>query len=505
MKFFRKFQAGYFLAAVAVLVLAAALRLYQVDARPLHGDEGVNFHLLQETQNKGYYPYSHQNYHGPVHFYAMVLFTTVFGVEELGIRSTSIFFGVLAVALGFLGAPDWKNSARLLTASLLALSPSMIFFSRYCIHEMTLVFFELLFAFSLFRWLETERRGWLFSAAVSAAFAVATKETFLLFAAWSVIAAACAFLNRRPLDLGRRNKGPVVAASLLFVVVVVSVFSAGFRWSRGLFEMILALPQWFARGTSLDKGHFHPLGYYVRIIYETEPLLFFIPLIFGLILALPGLLRLPRAGMFSSEQPPRHWIFWSVLTIGLGASYSLIPYKNPWLALNITAPALVLCAVCLHALVGSRLPRAVRLGRALVPAVLLVAFLNACRLNYRSLPVVGTTAFLHPYGEHNPFSYVHTGQGMLDVVKAVREYSDSHPGSRILVAINSYWPLPYYLRDLAPQIAYIKPVADFSPYADEYAVLITPHTTTWRDPRYTSLYRRLSDVAEALVFFRTTF
>ena len=66
-------------ARVGVVLLAAVLRLWDLDLRPPHFDEGVNGWFTDQMQHLGCYQYDPSNYHGPLHFYVLFLFKVLFG------------------------------------------------------------------------------------------------------------------------------------------------------------------------------------------------------------------------------------------------------------------------------------------------------------------------------------------------------------------------------------------------------------------------------------------
>ena len=66
------------------MIVAAALRLYDLDLKPLHSDEGVNGFLVTRLFHEGFYQYDPANYHGPTLYY-LALITSTFN---------SLFFGV---------------------------------------------------------------------------------------------------------------------------------------------------------------------------------------------------------------------------------------------------------------------------------------------------------------------------------------------------------------------------------------------------------------------------
>src|SRR5437867_4049814 len=54
---------------VMLLLLAVVTRFYFLDNKPVHHDEAVNGWFVTQIQEKGYFAYSPENYHGPFLFY----------------------------------------------------------------------------------------------------------------------------------------------------------------------------------------------------------------------------------------------------------------------------------------------------------------------------------------------------------------------------------------------------------------------------------------------------
>ncbi|MEJ7698059.1 MAG: glycosyltransferase family 39 protein [Pyrinomonadaceae bacterium] len=86
------------------------------------------------------YKYDPTNYHGPDLYYIALAFSKIFGLNTISVRSSVAIFGLLTVVLAFC-LKKYIGSIGSLTAALfLALSPGMVFISRYFIHEMLFVF-----------------------------------------------------------------------------------------------------------------------------------------------------------------------------------------------------------------------------------------------------------------------------------------------------------------------------------------------------------------------------
>lgn len=176
---------------VLVLALAFFLRTYHIELRPLHSDEAVNFHFLVGIRETGVYRYSHENYHGPAYFLINYLMSELTGTSEYGLRSTSIFFGALLplLLLPLKQVTGWFFI--LLSALLIAVSPSMVFYSRYAIHEMLFVFSTTWLAVETYLVFAQKQSSRIYFAALALALLCATKETYVITCA-SLFAAVLA-------------------------------------------------------------------------------------------------------------------------------------------------------------------------------------------------------------------------------------------------------------------------------------------------------------------------
>ena len=141
----------WFIAATAILLLAAILRLYDLNLVPLHHDEGVNGNFLVRLVRDGYYHYDPANYHGPTLYYFAAVVAWILrpfvganaNLTTIGIRLVPALFGLATIALVFTLRRNLGTIATLSAAFLLAVSPGAVYLSRYFIHETLFVFFTL--------------------------------------------------------------------------------------------------------------------------------------------------------------------------------------------------------------------------------------------------------------------------------------------------------------------------------------------------------------------------
>jgi len=163
-----------------IVIAAAAARVLEIDLRPFHNDEAVNHFFIKGMEKTGFYKYSHENYHGPTFFYLTYIFVQFFGESELAFRGSAILMGMLLFAPLIPLRKTEGNSFVLLAAALMAISGTLVFYSRYAIHETMFLFATWWLAVSIYLWWRTSKSVHLYTAGVSLAILVATKETFII-------------------------------------------------------------------------------------------------------------------------------------------------------------------------------------------------------------------------------------------------------------------------------------------------------------------------------------
>src|SRR6185503_5900560 len=174
---------------IAIFVIAAFLRLYDLNLVPLHHDEGVNGNFLVRLVREGAYTYDPANYHGPTLYYFSAIipwFTKAlfgntardnYGLTTFTIRLVPVVFGLATIWLIFLLRRRLGTVATLTAGLMLAVSPGAVYLSRYFIHETLFVFFTLGIVVAVVRFYDERNSAYLIPAAASAALLFATKET----------------------------------------------------------------------------------------------------------------------------------------------------------------------------------------------------------------------------------------------------------------------------------------------------------------------------------------
>ena len=139
--------------ALAILLAfagALAFRLPRLDTRPFHNDEAVNATKVIDLWQEGRYVYDPDEYHGPTLHYATLPFLWLNGDRTPGdlndaiLRLAPVAFGAGLILVLFLFLDGIAPRALAWSALFIAISPAMVFYSRYFIHEILLVFFTAL-------------------------------------------------------------------------------------------------------------------------------------------------------------------------------------------------------------------------------------------------------------------------------------------------------------------------------------------------------------------------
>jgi len=149
----------WYLVCSAVVAVAGFLRFFALGLKPFHHDEGVNGHFLMGLFREGVYKYDPANYHGPTLYYITLWFTKAFGLETLPVRWSVAIWGLLIVVLALFLRRYIGRVASIFAGLFLALSPGMVYISRYFIHEMFFVFLALALALSVVLFMEKRTPG----------------------------------------------------------------------------------------------------------------------------------------------------------------------------------------------------------------------------------------------------------------------------------------------------------------------------------------------------------
>jgi uncharacterized protein (TIGR03663 family) len=286
------------LVAFLVITLAFLVRVWALDFRPAHHDEGVNGHMIDEMRRAGYYAYNPKNFHGPLQFYVLFVGQQLFGRGLWVLRMPTALAGLAVVAMIFAFRRFLSFRTVTVAAVFLAISPGMVYFSRDAIHEMWLPFFALLATYGGFGLATGERQLrdlWCVAAGLTGM--VLTKETYLLHFIAALLSLGALWLFKlghrastrraRPADLfSGHTPTPNASAAvqplrgitgndviLVWVVsigLLVAFYSGfGFHWP-GVAGIVETFGPMRDKATFGEEGHNKELLYWIKLLAYYE-------------------------------------------------------------------------------------------------------------------------------------------------------------------------------------------------------------------------------------------
>ena len=409
---------------IAVAVIAATFRLYNLSLPPLFFDESIHATILKQLFS-GSYKYD-PAYHGPLLYYILYVPVHLIGETEFSLRIVPALAGIAVSLIPFLYRRFIGFEASLIAAILISTSATIVNYSRFCRADIFQILFTALFAYFIFRYLEAkkenlelkfDRQSILLIIALSfMALFAALKETFYPLAAIFLLYFIFDIRKIRILDL---------AASVAVFFLLYAAFYTNFFTYMTPFTNFSEFPA--VKAVSYWK-HQHdiariagPWYYYLELI-----LLYDLPAFLMASFALYTVIR--KRGEF--EAFTAYWFLSSLIF------FSYMQEKVPWLNVHITFPMYILAGIGISRIIQfwpERLKILSSRNLKVALAVICIAFTA-----YGSLHA----NHINPVNPAEPVLYLPTQYD-------VREFAEATKNDTIYVFTNvgEYWPLAWYLRD----------------------------------------------------------
>jgi uncharacterized protein (TIGR03663 family) len=426
----------------------------------MHNDEGVNTIKFRDLWDKGSFKYDPDEFHGPTLYYSTLAVEKVFAAPkdfndftETRFRIVTVLFGVGLILLLPLVADGLGRNAILWAALFTAFSPAMVFYSRYFIHEMLLVFFTFLALAAAWRYTRSRKIGWALLAGAGVGLMQATKETFVLSIAAMAAALLLNWLWMRYVDAAaagdkfKLDFRHILAASLVWLAVWLTLFSSFFTNAHGLADSITTYLPWMHRNAGASP-HIHPWNFYLtRLLYYhvgkgrvwSEAII--------LILAVWGAYAgFARKGLTGSNAGFIRFI--AIYSFLLTAIYSALAYKTPWCLINFWHGMILLAGVGAVAFIRLAVRQRVKIAIAVLIGAFAIQL--AAQAWHASISAWQSDESTAQYRQ-NPYVYSQTSPDILRLVTQVEAIAAASPQhDNLLVKVvapdSGFWPLPWYLR-----------------------------------------------------------
>ena len=287
-------EGRYLAGFIAIAIVALALRLWELTGRTMHYDEAIHLYYSWRLANLEGFIHSPWM-HGPFQIELVALFLRLFGDTDFAARLAYALFGTALVVLPFFLRDHLGRAGAMLTGVMLAISPSLLYFSRFGRNDIIMAVLTVALFTLLWRYSRNPRNHYLYIASAVLAIAFAAKETAYIISAmfgalalllaipWSDLAAA---LSRRlanisspapieppsdhadqepeyppngrasrlwkTLDLSRLN--PAAGFLLLLITLSLPLWSAGVELAREVGAALAGRLGWGGAREALESG-----------------------------------------------------------------------------------------------------------------------------------------------------------------------------------------------------------------------------------------------------------
>jgi uncharacterized protein (TIGR03663 family) len=415
----------------------------------MHTDEAVHALKFGKLLEEGIYHYDKEEYHGPTLNYLTLIPSWFLSqqkleeVSEFTLRMIPAIFGTCLILLLHLLKSYLHKKTLILSAILLTVSPALVFYSRYYIQEILLVFFTCGFIFSLIRLLESRKTLWAIVSGIFLGMMHASKETWIISVTVMILAAIILlWIGRKKLAISsylNRKDIKNIGWLILTAILVSSLFySSFFSNPQGVIDSLTAFSNYINKAG--ESGiHLHPWYFYIELlsfnhgpgIIWTEVFL----LLAGMIGFIFGVKR-----SYSSEG--KIFLFIGIYSVLLAAVYSLLPYKTPWNLLQFYFGWVILAGY------GISMVLQLLRSQKMKTTVYIIIIAGIIHLVFQTYFL----NFKYEADLSNPYVYGHTSRDIFRLVEKVNKVLEVQPSPgnihlEIISANHDYWPLPWYFRE----------------------------------------------------------
>jgi len=449
-KHFFTFERTFFF----ILIIAFLIRFWHLDLKLLHHDEAIHAWFSYELLTRSAWAYD-PSYHGPFLYFVTAGMFSFLGDSDLVARILPALFGFLLIPLVWcihrIGYIDKKQT--LLAALLLALSPDMVYFSRFLRHDIFMLFFTFLLLVAILYYFEYGQTRYAIVGALATAGALSCKEEMpvilLIFASFFIFA-----IYRRKFTLPRKWKYDLILGAFIVIAIMSVLYSAfgahidtliGQNFAVNTTGWYKAIEHWSAMHNQQRLGG--PLYFYIPLYFLYELPIFILAIIGTLQILGKGLnpslfiMRLKNRIKYSGSSP--------VPTSEL-AAISLQQLKSRDVVNTKSDEFFRFCAywmimvMAFYAIVGEKVPWLI------IPQLLPMCIVAVYKLNWQKMvfAIVGClflavmtwhVAFV-PADINEPIVQVQNSEDLREVMQLI-DASD-----HVVVASKNYWPLPWYYR-----------------------------------------------------------
>jgi len=493
-----------------ILLATIALRFYFLDLKLFHHDEAIHAWFSYRLLTEGTYIYDPM-YHGPFLFYTTAGIFSLLGDSDLVGRLLPALLGTLLVPLLYpiykLGYLDKKQT--LVAALFLAVSPNMVYFSRFLRNDIFIAFFSMVMLVALLYYFEQHKMRYALIAGAAIGLGMSAKENmpiivltfgvYLLYLVWTrrvrlparwvrdlvlgglvavgIMAVLYSSFGAHPdlittwwlkaiehwtaMHQMQRLGGPPYFYILLFLLYEVPILILAVVGTLQFIDISGAVSRWRerrARHKEVPEAAALPIESGEALAVEEVPEAAALPIESGEAPKVQGWKDRLREILSGSgevrqidrqEELARFAIFWMIVSI---VAYAYIGEKVPWLILHQLLPMIF---VAVYAMTTKKATIAAVASIFLIAMTLHVAFT--------------------PADINEPIVQVQNSEDLREV------FAKIDAADRVAVATDTYWPLPWYYRgDRGSKLSYYsQKVSEPTIYGGDFDLVITHDADTY--------------------------
>ena len=236
-----KIQIGWLELAFLILVLGAfGLRMWELDGRTMHYDEAIHVHFSWKLfKGEGFI---HSPWmHGPFQIELTALIFHIFGDTDHTARLAYVLFGAALAGVPYFLRHHIGGAGSVLTGLMLALSPSLLYFSRFGRNDIMMAFWAASILVLMWRYFESGKARYLVFTSAVLALMFTTKETaYMVVVFFGAIAFLIALPGLTPWALGRLRFWDLGPPSM-FVALLFTLTLPQWVAASGLFQDLFGL------------------------------------------------------------------------------------------------------------------------------------------------------------------------------------------------------------------------------------------------------------------------
>ncbi len=445
-----------------ILILAFILRFWQLDLKLLHHDEAVHSWFCYEFLTSGVWQYD-PSYHGPFLYYVTTALFALIGPSDFAARLLPSLFGFAIIPLvyavyriGYIS----KNQ-MLVVALLIAISPDMVYFSRFLRHDIFMLFFTMLLLVAILYYFERGQTRFAVLAAVAAAGALCCKEEMpVIIIIFAVFFAFSAWKGR--FTLPQKWKADLLLFVIIIVVIMSMLYSAFFNHTDTLIGQNFSIAMQGVHFEAKTTGWYQAIDHWTDMHNQQRlggPMYYYIPLflLYELpifILALIGTVQFMTVELHLVLffRKVKNWIRERryILPVSDLAAVTLRQMRDGHDVNKKSEEFFRFCIVWMlatmafYAYVGEKVPWLI------IAQLLPMCFVATYRLNWQKTAfALAGCLFLIVMTWHVAFVPVDINEPIVQVqnsedLRGVMGLMDN--ASLVVIASEHYWPLPWYYR-----------------------------------------------------------